>query len=167
MLRLLPFLLGLVLLVGCARPALPDTPVRAGDEPEFAAFRAELGSRFSPTELSAFDTAIQELQLAGMDHGLASAAERAAAMRRQVHGLTVRAAEILGWQARRTRILGEIAQMSATLERDLQTRERQGAGTSLTVTNRIQNVQDILARLRGDLAEAEQQLGAWGATTPH
>lgn len=156
-------LLCLLGLCSCARLALPDTPVRAEDEPAFAAFRAELGSRFAPAELAAFDTAIQELQLAGMDQGLVSAAERAAAMRRQVHGLTVRAAEILGWQTRRTRILGEIAQMSATLERDLQTRERQGAGTSLTVTNRIQNMQDILVRLRGDLAEAEQRLAAWGA----
>jgi hypothetical protein len=94
---------------------------------------------------------------------LGSAAARAAAMREQAHGKSVRTVKILGWQARRVRLLGEIAELSATLERDLQTRERQGVQTSLTVSNRIQNVQDILIRLRRHLAETEQQLAEWGA----
>lgn len=155
-------LLGLMMLIGCARPDLSDTVVRAGSEQELAAFRAELGSRFAPAQLAAFDTALNELQLAGMDR-LPSAAARAAAMREQAHGKSVRTVKILGWQARRVRLLGEIAELSATLERDLQTRERQGVQTSLTVSNRIQNVQDILIRLRRHLAETEQQLAEWGA----
>ncbi|MBA4137306.1 MAG: hypothetical protein C0518_08325 [Opitutus sp.] len=163
MLRWSAPLLCLVVLLGCAKPDLPATTVRAGSTEELAAFRADLGQDFSPAQLASIDTALQELQLAGMDRGLASAAARAAAMRETVHGKTVRAVEILGWQARRTRLLSEITQMSATLDADLKTRERLGAATALTVTNRIQNVQDILVKLRRLLAETEQQLGAWDA----
>lgn len=148
------------LLGGCAKPELADTIVRAETGAELNAFRAELGSRFPPPQLAALDTALQELQLAAMDR-FPSAAERAAAMREEVHGKSVRAVEILGWQARRSRLLAEIEQMSATLEADLKTRERLGNSTSPTVTNRIQNVQDILAKLRTHLAETERQLAAW------
>ncbi|MBI2516504.1 MAG: hypothetical protein HYV95_06265 [Opitutae bacterium] len=159
MLRWLVVVVLLGTLLGCAKQALPDIIVRAGSEEELAAFRAELVERFGTEPLVAYDTALRELQLAGMER-FPSAAERAAAMRAAVNGQTVRAAEILGWQARRARLLAEIKPMAETLERDLQTRERYGAGTPVIVANRIQNVQDILARLRGDLLTAEQQLEA-------
>ncbi len=155
------FLSLLCLGVGCARPDLPAEVVRAATEPELAAFRTELGGRFSAAQLVAFDTALQELQLAGMDRH-PTAAARAAAMRAQVHGQSVRAVEILGWEARGARLRSEIASLTPTLEQDLRTRERDGPATSPTVRNRIENVQDILARLRDHLAATEAQLAAWG-----
>lgn len=165
---ILPLVLGALAgagLGGCAKPDLPALTVRAADAEDLAAFRSELGARFTPGQLQPFDTALQELQLAGMDK-LPAAADRAAAMRAAVHGQTVRAAEILGWQARRMRLLAEIAPMAETLARDRQTQAQKGAGISVIVANRIQNVQDILARLRRDLAATEQQLTAWGAPMP-
>lgn len=159
-----PALLSLTLLLfaaGCARPDLPETPVRAGTAEELAAFRAELGQRFAAERLEPFDTAVQELQLAGMDTGLATAAERAAAMRAQVDGRAVRVVEVAGWRARRTRLQAEIASLEKTLAADLRIRAEKGSATSLTVVNRIQNVEDILAKLRGLLAEAERRLAAW------
>jgi di/tripeptidase len=162
MLRLVVLCLAALALAGCAKTSLPDSPVRAGTAEEFAASRAELVDRFSAPALAPFDTAVQELQLAHMDR-LPSAAERAAAMRAQVHGRTVRAVEILGWQARRARLAAEIASFTPTLEHDLQTQAARGADTPLTVTNRIQNLQDILAKLRRLDAEAAQQLAAWDA----
>lgn len=157
--RLLPGLLCLLGLANCARPDLPALVVRAASAEELAAFRAELGQRFAAAELASFDTALQELQLAGMD-AHPTAAARAAAMRAQVHGISVRAVEVLGWQARRDRLRTEIAALTPTLEHDLRTRARDGAATSSTVTNRIQNVQDILEKLRRHLAESEQKLRA-------
>lgn len=152
-------------LVGCTKPVpLPETPVRAASAEELAAFRAELGTRFGPEHLQAFDTALQELQLDAMNRDVATAAAREAAMRAAVHGKTVRAAEILGWQARRRRILGEIALLTPQLEHDLKRRaETAATGTPQIVLNRIQNVEDILARLRRDLAATEQRLADWGA----
>lgn len=162
------FLLVFVLAVlGCAKPELATVRVTAGSAEELATFRAELGQRHLAAELAAFDTALNELQLAGMDRGVASAADRAAAMRESVDGKTVRAVEILGWQARRTRLQAEIKDFAGMLERDLALRERTAAtGTPLAVTNRIENEQDILAKLRRLLAEAEEKLSAWSAVPP-
>lgn len=158
-------LLLLAVLGGCAKQApLPDLTVRAASGDDLAAFRAGLGARFAPGELKPFDTALQELRLDAMNRDVAAAADREADMQRTVHGRTVRAVEILGWQARRRRLLGEIAQLTPQLEHDLKRRaETAAAGTPQIVLNRIQNVQDILARLRSDQADAEQRLSGWGA----
>lgn len=162
MLRVLPFVLGLLILLGCAKPDLPHTPVRAATAEEFAACRAELVDRHGAAALAPFDTAVQELQLAAMDQ-FPSAADRAAAMRRSIDGRTVREAEIRGWQARHARLHAESVPLEKTLEQDLRTQAQRGTDTSTTVLNRIQNVQDILAKLRRLRAEAEQQLAHWGA----
>lgn len=157
----------LFFLIGCSKPDLPGSLVRAGSEEELAASRAELERRFSAEALAAYDVAIQELQLAGMDRGLRTTAERAAAMREAVNGKTVRAVEILGWQARRTRLQAEIKDFSEMLQRDLALREKTAAtGTPLAVTNRIENEQDILAKLRRLLAETEAKLAGWNSAPP-
>lgn len=151
-------------LTACSKPELAETVVRAESTEEFATFRADLGSRFAAERLALLDVALQELQLAGMDRGVASAADRAAATHQIVNGKTVRAVEILGWQARRTRLQGEIKEFSTMLEHDLALRTKTSAtGTPQAVTHRIENEQDILAKLRRRLAETETQLTAWGA----
>lgn len=161
--------LGFVLAVlGCAKPELPATRVRAGSADDLASFRAELAQRHPAAALAAFDTALNELELAGMDRGIAAAADRAAAMRETVDGKTVRAVEILGWEARRTRLQAEIKDFAGMLERDLALKEKTAAtGTPPAVIHRIENEQDILAKLRRLLSEAEERLAAWsaGATT--
>ncbi len=162
---LLP-LLSLVTLIGCTQPDLPSSVVRAGSEDELTAFRADLASRFGAEALVAYDVAIQELQLAGMDRGVAAAADRAAAMREAVNGKTVRAVEILGWRARRARLHAEIKEFAGMLERDLALKEKTAAtGTPQAVMHRIENEQDILAKLRRLLAEAEEKLTEWNAAT--
>lgn len=164
--RFLPLLcfFGLLGLAACSKPDLPSTPVRAGSEEELAATRAELADRFGAASLVAYDTAIQELQLAGMDRGVASAAERAAQMRAAVDGRTVRAVEILGWQARRARIRSEIKLFEDMLARDTALRDRTAAqGTPSAVLDRIASENDMLGKLRRLLAETERQLAAWGA----
>lgn len=155
---------GLLLLGGCAKPELADTPVRAATAEELTAFRAELGQRFPPDALKTFDTAINELQLAGMERGLDSAAARAAAMREQVNGRSVRAVEQLGFAARRARFLGEIKLMTELQARDLAVRERTAAAgtTPRAVLDRIASAEEVLTKLRRQLAETEQQLAAWG-----
>jgi hypothetical protein len=148
--------------LGCTKPELAAIRVTAGSAEELAAFRADLGQHHPAAELAAFDTALNELQLAGMDRGVVTAAERAAAMRKAVNGKTVRAVEILGWQARRVRLEAEIKDFAAMLERDLALREKTATtGTPPAVIHRIENEQDILAKLRRLLAEAEAKLSAW------
>lgn len=161
MLRWFACLFAAVILAGCTKPGLADLAVRADTEQELTKFRAELAARFPASQLSAFETALQELQLAGMDRH-PTAAARAAAMRAIVHGRTVRAVEILGWQARRDRLRSEIASLTPTIEQDRRTRERDGAATSPTVLNRIQNVEAILEQLHRHLAETETQLQTLG-----
>lgn len=162
--RALLTLLFLASLAGCTKPDLANTIVRAGSDEELTALRAEIADRFGVAALAAYDVALQELQLASMDRGVASAADRAAAMRAAVNGKSVRAVEILGWQARRTRLLAEIEDFSGMLERDLALREKTAAtGTPQAVTHRIENEQDILAKLHRLLAAADEKLTAWGA----
>jgi hypothetical protein len=163
MLRRTTLALLLAVLPACARPpALPDMPVRAASEEELKAFRAGLDARFAPEQLQTFDTALQELRLDAMNRDVATAAAREADLRAVVNGQTVRTVEILGWQARRRRLLGEIALLTPQLEHDLKRRaETAAAGTPQIVLNRIQNIQDILARLQRDLADTEQRLAGW------
>lgn len=162
MIRLLLLALCSLCLAGCGDHDLASSTIHAASEEEMASGRADLARRFGPEALAAYDVAIQELQLAGMDRGVAAAADRAAAMRDAVNGKTVRAVEILGWQARRTRLQGEIKEFAALLEHDLALREKTAAtGTSQTVIHRIENEQDILAKLRRLLGEAEQRLHGW------
>ncbi len=156
---LLPLLLAT--LAGCARPEFADRIVVADSPEALAAFRAELARDHAAPQLAGFETALDELQLAGMDRH-PTAAARAAAMRAIVHGRTVRAVEILGWQARRDRLRSEIASLTPTIKQDRRTRERDGAATSPTVLNRIQNVEAILEQLHRHLAETETQLQTLG-----
>lgn len=156
-------LLGSALLSSCAKPDLPTTIVRATSEEELTTFRAELVERFGAAAIASYDTAVNELQLAGMDRGLASASARAAAMREQINGKTVRAVEILGWQARRTRLLGEIGQLTEIRAQQIAVRDRTAAtGTPQVVHDRIRSAEEVIAKLHRFLAETEQQLAAWG-----
>lgn len=161
--RLLGCLALIVLLAGCTKLPLADSPVHAASADELAATRADLVARFGAAALAPFDTALNELQLAGMDRGLASAAARAAAMLEQVNGRTVRAVEILGWQARRTRLLAEIKQLTDLRDQQVAVRERTAAtGTPSAVHDRVASAEEVLSKLRRFLAETEQQLAAWG-----
>lgn len=163
--RVLCLLSLLALLAACSKPELSQCIVRAASPEELAATRAELADRFGAAALSTYDTALNELQLAGMDRGLASADARAAAMREQVNGKTVRAVELLGWQARRTRLLGEIKQLTEIRDQQIAVRERTAAtGTPSAVHDRIASAEEVLTKLHRFLAETEQQLSSWGAT---
>jgi hypothetical protein len=149
----------------CAKqPDLPDTIVRAASAEELTSFRADLGAHFAADRLQTFDTALQELKLDAMSRSVATADAREQDMRAVVNGQTVHAAEILGWQARRTRVLSEIALLAGLLERDLQRQQQTAAtGTPLSVTTHIQNEQDILERLHRNLTDTESHLTTLGA----
>lgn len=150
----------LTCLAGCSRPALPETVVRAGSADELAAFRAELGRRFAAAELAAFDTALQELRLEALNKDVSPASARDAYMRELVHGRTVAAAQVRGWQARRARLLGEIAYLEGLRQHDLARREKTPTDS---ITARIESAGEVLERLRRDLNATEAQLAAWGA----
>jgi hypothetical protein len=152
----------LAALAGCAKPDLPATVVHAGSPGELTALRAELGGRFPAGQLAAFDTALKELKLDAMNRGVATADARERDLLAAINGKSVRETEILGWQARRSRLLGEIKLMSGLLERDLQRqRETAATGTPESVTTHLQNEREILDRLQRDLAETEARLAAW------
>ncbi|MDP1579615.1 MAG: hypothetical protein Q8M02_05020 [Candidatus Didemnitutus sp.] len=152
-------------LPGCAKPVpLPDVIVRGESRESLAAFRAELGRRFTAEQLEPLDTALNELRLDAMHREVTPAAAREHDMLGVVHGKSVREVQLLGWQARRARLHREIALFTATLEQDLKLKQESTGGVSQTVANRLQNVQDILARLHNDLAETEQRLTRWSET---
>ncbi|HTL67478.1 MAG TPA: hypothetical protein VL200_07445 [Lacunisphaera sp.] len=163
------FLLALV--AGCAKPPdLSQTLVKAGSADELAAFRADLGNRFTADQLKDFDTATKELQLDAMSHGIKAAADRETAMLRAIDGRTVGQALVAGWQARHRRLEGETKQISELLASDLKARDQavaKGRSPSSAVETHIQNEQEILARLNRDLAATDQQLAAWGARPSH
>lgn len=150
--RLLPVLL--CLLAGCAKQAdLPEVVVSAASAGEFTRFRADLGARFGATRLAEFDTAVQELRLDAMARDIAAADAREADMLRAVNGKTVHAVTVLGWGARKSRFLREIADLEKMLGRDL------ALPRSPAVERRIGSEREVLAQLRGKLDETERRLG--------
>ena len=154
-----------VSLGGCAKPKdLPEIAVRADAAGELAAFRSELGARFTAEQLQPFDTALQELRLDAMNRGVATADAREQDMLAAVNGKSVHEALLLGWAARRNRILREIAFMTGQLEYNLkQQRQTAATGTPESVATHLHNVQDVLDRLHRDLTDAEGRLTNWGA----
>jgi hypothetical protein len=150
---------------GCAKPRdLPEITVRASTAGELAAFRSELAARFSPEQLSPLDTALQELQLDAMNRNVPTAEAREQDMLSAVNGQSVHAALVLGWQARRHRLLREIAFMSGQVEHNLKLQQQTVAtGTPESVLTHLHNAQDILARLHRDLTATERRLTEWGA----
>lgn len=151
--------LGCFSLGGCAKPvALADTVVRAATPEEWTECRADLGNRFSAEQLQPLETALLELKLDAMNRDIKSAEAREAQVRSVIHAQTVRQVETLGWQARHRRILSEIEYLEGLLANDL---KAQQTSTSTTLATHIQNEQEILARLRRDLAATARQLAAW------
>ena len=164
MLPRLRFLLALTLglLAGCTKQAeLPDITVNAASAGEFARFRADLGTRFTAEQLKGFDTATQELQLDAMNRDIPTAAGRELDMLAIANGKTVHAVTLLGWQARKTRFLREITEITRMIEHD----EHQAAktaptGTPESVTRRLGSEKEVLAKLQHNLAATESRLVA-------
>jgi hypothetical protein len=154
---LLPLAL-LSLLGGCSRPDLPDMVVRAESDKELAEFRTDLARRFPADRLTTFDTALQELVLDALNRGVAPASARDADMRAVVHGRTVREARILGWEARRQRLLAEVKLLTGMRDEAAKHHEK---SPSTSLAARISSAEEVLARLHGDLKEADQHLAAW------
>jgi NADH dehydrogenase/NADH:ubiquinone oxidoreductase subunit G len=149
---------------GCTKPDLPVTVVRASSTEELSDFRAELGTRFTAEQLKPLDIALQELELDAMNRDVTPAAARKQDMQAAVNGRPVREAQILGWKARRSRLLREMAEMTGLLEQNLKMQQKTAAtGTPVSVTAHIQNALDIIDRLQRELADTNAVLIAWGA----
>lgn len=149
-------LLGLIF-AGCAKPvALPDVVVSAATKEDFTRFNADLGQRFMPEQLQDFDTAVQELQLDAMHRDIATAAERETDMLAVVHGKTVRAVTLLGWQARKARFQRELAEITRMLEHDL--KQAAKAPPSDSLARRIGSEKEVQAKLQASLAETDRRL---------
>lgn len=154
----LPLLAAFALLGGCGRPpALPDTVVRAGSDQELKQFRDELGTQFPAAELSAFDTALQEIRLEALNKDVSPASAREAYLREAVNGRSVREVTRRGWEARRARFQAEAKYLTGLLEQDL---ARQQKTPTDNVAARIASAREVLARLNRDLASTEAQLAA-------
>lgn len=149
-------------LAGCAKPDLPDLKVRAADTSEFSSFKTDLERRFPKDRLAPFETALTELQWDAMHRGIKTMAEREQDMLARIDGLTVREAQILGWSARRERLLREIAAMTEIRDHNKRLQEKTTAtGTPESVLTHLHNAEDILTRQNRDLAETEHRLLQW------
>lgn len=156
LLRLLP-LLSLGLLAGCAKQVpLPDIIVTAATKGDLTRFNADLGQRFPPAQLQDFATAVQELQLDAMHRDIATAAGREADMLATVHGKTVHAVTLLGWQARKTRFNRELTEITRMLEHDLKQSEK--APPSDALTRRLGSEREVQVKLQRHLAETDRRL---------
>jgi hypothetical protein len=157
--------IGCFSLGGCAKPKdLPEVIVRASTAGELATYRTELSGLFTAEQLSPLDTALQELQLDAMNRNVPTAEARELDMLTVVNGKTVQQTLLLGWQARRHRLLREIAFMTGQVEHNLMLQQQSAAaGTPESVLTHLHNAQDILARLHRDLTATESRLTEWGA----
>jgi len=125
--------------------------VSAASAGEFARFRADLGTRFTPEQLQDFDTAILELQLDAMHRDIATEAGREADMLAVVNRKTFPDAVVLGWRARKARLIPEIPGAIRLVDQDTAEAAKTAAtGTPESVTRRLASEKEVLAKLRRD-----------------
>lgn len=148
-----------LLLKAAVEAAKAEIIVSAASPAEFARFRADLGTRFTPEQLQDFDTAVQELQLEAKNRGKATGADREAAMRAAVNQKTFPDAILLGWRARRDRILRELPEARRRVDRDTAEAAKTAAtGTPESITNRLASEKRALDQLRRDRDDTLRRL---------
>ena len=158
------------LLKAVVEAAKADIIVSASSAAELARFRAELGTRFTPEQLQDFDTAILELQLDAMNRGKATAADREADMLAVANRKTFPNVVLLGWRARKARLLREIPEARQLLNHDAEEAAKTAAtGTPESVTRRLNSEKEVLAKLKRDRDDTLRHLNelAEVITSPH
>ena len=139
------------LLKAMVAAAKAEVIVSAASAAEFARFRADLGTRFTPAQLEEFDIAIQELQLA--------AAGREADLLAAVNRRTFPDVVVRGWRARKDRVIREIPAAIRLVNEDTAEAARTAAtGTPVEVTRRLATERETLAKLRHDRDDALRRL---------
>ena len=133
--------------------------VSAASADEFARFRADLRARFTPAQLQDFDTAIQELQLAATNGGIATPAGPATDLLAVVNRKTLPDVVLLGWRARKARLIREIPEAIRLVNQDTAEAAKTAAsGASDDVARRLASEKDALAKLRRDRDDAIRHL---------
>ena len=147
------------LLTAMVEAAKAEIIVSAASAAEFARFRADLGARFTPEQLQDFDTAIQELQRDAMNRGKATAADVEADMLAVVNRKTFPDAVLLGWRARRVRILREFPEARRLVDQDTAEAAKTAAtGTPEAITSRLASEKQALDKLRRDRDDTMRHL---------
>jgi hypothetical protein len=145
------------LLQATVAAAKAEIIVSAASAEEFARFRADLGTRFTPEQLQEFDTAIQELKLAAMNRGITTEASMLAVANRNIFSDVV----VLGWRARKDRIIREIPGAIRLVNQDMAEATKTAAtGTPEDFTRRLATEKETLAKLRHDRDDALRRLDA-------
>ncbi len=162
--RLFIATMSLCIVSGCSKKDVLEREVRATTTEEFAASRESFAADLSPTGLKDFDTAIQEVKYDAMNKGLASVALREQWMRTTANGKSVQQVLVLGWQARRSRLLTELEDMNERYAHDSKLLTRSGSEDSTQFLRNItRNEEDKINQLKGLLADVDQKLTTWGA----
>jgi len=147
------------LLKAVVEAAKANNVVSAATAADFARFRADLGARFTPEQLQDFDIAIEELKLDALRRGKPTPAEQEADMLAVVNKKAFPEAVLLGWRARRVRILGEFPEARQLIDRDTAEAARTAAtGTPEAVTRRLASEKQALDKLRRDRDDTMRRL---------
>ena len=158
------------LLKAVVEAAKANIIVSAASASEFARFRGDLGTRFTPEQLQDFDIAIMELQLDAMHRNIATEAGREADMLGVANRKTFPNVVLLGWRARKARLLREIPEARQLLDHDAEEAAKTAAtGTPESVTRRLASEKEALAKLRRDRDDTLRHLTelAEPITSPH
>ena len=147
------------LLKAMVAAAKAEVIVSAGTAADFAKFRADLGTRFTPDQLQEFDIAIQELQLDAVKRNPAITDGGEAAMLAIANRKTFPDVVVLGWRARKDRLIRQIPGAIKLVSDDTAEAARTAAaGTSESVARRLASEQEVLAKLRHDRDDALRRL---------
>jgi len=133
--------------------------VSAATAADFAQFRADLGARFTLEQLQDFEIAIRELELDAANRGKTTAAEQAADMRAVVNKKSFPDVVLLGWRARRVRILREFPEARRLIDQDTaEAAKTASTGTPEAVTRRLAAEKQALDKLRRDRDDTLRRL---------
>jgi hypothetical protein len=129
--------------------------VSAASADEFAKFRADLGTRFAPEQLQDFDVAIEELKLDATNRNVTTDAGREADMLAVVNRKIFPDVVLLGWRARKARLIRGIPEAIRLVNEDTAEAAKAAAsGTPADVTRRLATEKEALAKLRCDRDDA-------------
>jgi hypothetical protein len=155
------------LLKATVEAAQANIVVSASSAGELARFRAELGARFTPEQLQDFDTAVLELRLDAGNRGTATEPGRDSDMLAVVNRKFLPDVVLLGWRARKARLIREIPEAIRLVNQDTaEAAKTAPTGTPESVTRRLAAEKEVLAQLRRDrddtirrLAELAEPIG--------
>lgn len=159
--KILPAIICLGLLLGCARPPAFQQPVKADSPLSFTTWRSELSDALTPQEWAWFDLAIQEFKFQIMKAGQVTGSEAIdETMREKIDGRKLVEVMQQGLGLRVQRLQADKTELEYAMQTNARSRIKPSEARELAEFQK--NLEKKLARMTEEITEAETELKELG-----